>query len=661
MQENIKSYNSIYQLREAFKRSGGHSDIYAKEFNRMETPASLYFRLFFHFNTGYGLLNTGKEFIDLDSTRTSYTENTNTAVSYLYVNGELQRKQMLDDFVTLFSNINTYSPWYFQSIDGLQEALQRSEYTGEFKIDEEPKSITIKTLEDPYDNRISTLLDLYKAVAFSKIQHKEILPANLRRFDMSIYLINTPVAYVHYGYGDWDREKERHGLNGQPPVSLTDMGDPEVIFDIPSYREWASGSNNIFSSAKLIELQGCEIDANSAASAYTEIKSDEPFHMVHEIKITYKNIIEQRFNDHLNRIIGDYIFMDMDKEDRQSKENVWGEADVTYHAKDFEDTIKKYKTLSDQRGSEIPLLLDETDDDGNPIELYQIEDPNDALNEYQAMIDENMMRDETLARDAAGRILTADSALIPLPKTQDMASRWDITNIQGNIYKEKSKLKEAGQNIIDKYKPGIINQITQDFLKGVNTGVKSGAGSAKKRLKNLSENVWKPLRMVAGRPKEMSERFKTIGMRLGSIVGSKLENFGNAAVNRIFDPMDAAVNRSIARTGSILDAANALSARIGKNLEDFTANAADKTLEPFDKMIDKGSSLIGKTLGGANDKLNEITNQGIEKLGSIAVGTPPPSAPASGGSNFSGSTNNDKAAQRGWSSIGTNLANTGKS
>jgi methyl-accepting chemotaxis protein len=353
--------------------------------------------------------------------------------------------------------------------------------------------------------------------------------------------------------------------------------------------------------------------------------------------------------------------MDMDKEDRQSKENVWGEADVAFHAKDFEDTMKKYKTLSDQRGNEIPLLLDETDEDGNPVELYQTEDPNSALNEYQAMIDENMMRDESLARDATGHILTADSALIPLPKTENMASRWMITNIRGNVYKKRPKIEEVGQKITDKYKSGIINQITQDFLKGVNAGAKSGMDSAKKRLKNLSENVWKPLQMVAENSKEMSERFKTIGARLGSIVGGKLADFGNATVNRVFDPMDAAVNQNIARTGSILDAANALSARIGKNLEDFTAKTTDKTLEPFDKMIDKGSSLIGKTLGSINDKLNEITNQGVEKLGSIAVGTPPPSAPApEGGSASSNSSNDDKAAQRGWSSIGTNLANTGK-
>jgi len=528
MQENIKSYNSIYQLREAFRRSGGHSDTFADEFNRLETPASLYFRIFFHFNTGYGLLNTGREFIDFDSTRLTYTENTNTATSYLYVNGEMQRKQMLDDFVTLLSNINTYSPWYFQSIDGLQDALQRSEYTGEFKIDEEPRSITIKTLEDSYDNRISTLLDLYKAVAFSKIQHKEILPANLRRFDMSIYIINTPLAYVHYGYGDVDREKERHGLNGRPPVSLTDMGDPEVTFEIPSYREWSDGSGNIFSSAKLIELQGCEIDANSAASAYTEVKSDEPFGMSHEIKITFKNVIEQRFNDTLNRIIGDYIFMDMDKEDRQSKENVWGEADTVYGSKELEGAIEKYKSYKDQRGEEIPFLFEGTDPETGETtltELYTTPDPNDALNEYQAMMDENMRKDEVALRDVEGKLILADSALTPLPGNTNIASRYNMASISGNISRSPNIPTKDSQNIDDKYNLGIVGGLARDFLKGATDTARGYVNS-----------------------KINSELAKiTMGnLYWGSIIpdpNSFAHRMGRKLANKTLKPVDNAINR----------------------------------------------------------------------------------------------------------------------
>jgi len=335
MQENIKSYNSIYQLRQAFVRSGGHSDAFAGNFNRLDLPGNFYFRIFFHFNTGHGLLNIGNEFMDQTDRTTEYSIDTNTALNYLFMNGEYQRMQLLNDFVSLLSNINTYSPWHFQQIEGLQEALQRTEYTGEFKIEEEPRSITIKCMEDSYDNRIATLLDLYKSVAFSRILHKEILPANLRRFDMSIYIINTPISGVHYGYGEFGNIKEELGLSGSQPQPLGEITSPEVLFRIPEWREWKNGSNNIFASAKLIEFQGCEIDANSSASGYQEVKNDEPFQMKHDIRITFKNVVEQRFNDSLNEIIGDLIFDDLDRLDRESSDNPW-RTSMPYNASAFE-------------------------------------------------------------------------------------------------------------------------------------------------------------------------------------------------------------------------------------------------------------------------------------------------------------------------------------
>lgn len=298
---DLTAYRNIYELRQSFIRSGGHSDNIADRFNYLETPAQLYFQIFFHFNTGHGLLNIdNKRYINKNTEITEgKMENKNTAINYLWVNREFQRKQMLEDFVTLLSNINVWSPWYFQSIGGLQEALNRTEYTGKFNIEEEPKYITIKCLEDAYDNRISTLLDLYKSICYSKTLHKEILPANLRRFDMSIYIVNTPIQGAHY-------------VDGQSPT-----------FEQPSFQEWQNGSNRIFASSKLLEFQGCEIDANSSYSAYAEVKNDEAFQMQHEIKITFRNVVEQRYNEFLDRIIGDYVFSDQDWDVRESASNPW--------------------------------------------------------------------------------------------------------------------------------------------------------------------------------------------------------------------------------------------------------------------------------------------------------------------------------------------------
>jgi hypothetical protein len=75
----------------------------------------------------------------------------------------------------------------------LDTALERKIITEtDFKL-EDRKSIVIKCLPDAYDNRIGTLLDLYRSICYSYTNKKEIVPANLRKFDMGIYIFNTPM------------------------------------------------------------------------------------------------------------------------------------------------------------------------------------------------------------------------------------------------------------------------------------------------------------------------------------------------------------------------------------------------------------------------------------------------------------------------------------
>ena len=47
-------------------------------------------------------------------------ENGNTALSYLKKNAETERAAMLEEFIYLLSEISANSPWYFQSIEGME-------------------------------------------------------------------------------------------------------------------------------------------------------------------------------------------------------------------------------------------------------------------------------------------------------------------------------------------------------------------------------------------------------------------------------------------------------------------------------------------------------------------------------------------------------------
>ena len=156
----------------------------------LDQPGHLYFKIFFHFlddnPMGNGLLHPSWKYSSGEwVTQSNYSHRAkeldywqhSSAWSYLKQNGEEERAAYLKQFVELLSNISTYSPWYFQSISGLGEALQRT--TTEVK-EEERKKITIGFLEDSTDERIGTLLDLYRMSCWSHLHRREMLPVNLR-------------------------------------------------------------------------------------------------------------------------------------------------------------------------------------------------------------------------------------------------------------------------------------------------------------------------------------------------------------------------------------------------------------------------------------------------------------------------------------------------
>ena len=182
--------------------------------NRFDSPAALYYKIVFYFSDEHGLLglynvtvdNTDPSVSQAANMSASFTGSSetpqtiknnvfrNTAYNYLLLNDEMERAEYLKRFLILLSDISADSPWYFQEISGLDAALERKVFSdGEFKIEDKPKSITIKCLNDSYDNRIGTLLDLYRAACFSYQNKKEIVPANLRKFNMGILVFNAPI------------------------------------------------------------------------------------------------------------------------------------------------------------------------------------------------------------------------------------------------------------------------------------------------------------------------------------------------------------------------------------------------------------------------------------------------------------------------------------
>lgn len=139
-----------------------------------EDPTILGFKLMFDF-TGDGLLSLDKD-------------NPNTALNFLIRVGQADRAVLLNNFINHLRKINNTTPWFFQEIEGLEDAWKRGYQEKEFiPILPEDRAIKINCLES-IDLRITALMDLYRKACFDWNFRREIVPWNLRLFNISIFV-----------------------------------------------------------------------------------------------------------------------------------------------------------------------------------------------------------------------------------------------------------------------------------------------------------------------------------------------------------------------------------------------------------------------------------------------------------------------------------------
>jgi hypothetical protein len=296
MNKSLTSYSQFLKDILNFKKSGTKS---GSEFNLYESPVNQYFKILFYFHNGDSDNEVGSDGGLLAPTWEKELANYyqyNSAWSYLKLNGEEERAEKLQKFVRLLSNISSESPWYFSSVSGLDTALERSAgQNKEFKIDEDRKKISIKCLPDAFDTRIGTLLDLYRDIIWSWQTKREIIPSNLRKFDMAIYIFSDPIVNIHQGQSE------------ENSASLLD------------------NSSNYKTSYKYIEFHNCEIDYNSSKSAYSELNNTDGFQPEYTIDIYFDDAYEQRYNEFMLRTMGDmitYDYMVMEKSKSQSDSDI---------------------------------------------------------------------------------------------------------------------------------------------------------------------------------------------------------------------------------------------------------------------------------------------------------------------------------------------------
>lgn len=307
------NYNDILKEIRNF-RSPRKTDIW-------DSPAGYYFKVVFYFN-GVGLLGTDNIGMnpsdvataisnirskmtgmkDLASIRTKWKDLNykDTAFNFLCLNGEWTRAQLLNQFIITLSNLSSDTPWYFHSISGLGELMEKEQkmMTRDVKMDEEDGKITIECLPDSIDERIGTLIDMYKEICYNEEMKRVILPVNLRRFDMGIYIFQKPTKSLHGRF---------------TPTTGGDGGyariDKKICYDL-----WnGNGNNQAYTSFKYFELRDCEINIpETIKSAWGDaFTQEEPKALKSSLIINVRTMKEIRFNAVIGETIGDLLRIDL--------------------------------------------------------------------------------------------------------------------------------------------------------------------------------------------------------------------------------------------------------------------------------------------------------------------------------------------------------------
>lgn len=159
-------YNASYEVENFIEVVNDNSS--GDVFKVLNDPTYTGFKIFFHFSDKGGLLADG--------------EYTNSALAYLSRIGDYKRLELLKKYINILSKVNSITPWIFQEITGIAEI-----YNKPFAEPHRNHEIEIRTLET-IDNKIMSLIEMYRNIVYDFDRHVYVLPENLRRFSMSIYI-----------------------------------------------------------------------------------------------------------------------------------------------------------------------------------------------------------------------------------------------------------------------------------------------------------------------------------------------------------------------------------------------------------------------------------------------------------------------------------------
>jgi hypothetical protein len=252
---------------------------------KFQDPTYLGFKLFFLFDQPEsGLLST--------------IAHPNTALAYLEARGYTQRAAYLKQFVTLLKRINMECPWFWQSLEGLDEAWKHGFNEEEFvALVGADRRISINTLDESVDLRMTALMDLYRKACFDWTNRREVVPRNLRFFSVSIYCYESRSINRNVGLNTGAASLIDIANGADPLSSMTKeivkmrklLGSDETAFD-PVQANVLSINDNI--SRIMFDFNYCEWLPDESGVVVSSLSNAEIARKAQQLVFSYRNVAE---------------------------------------------------------------------------------------------------------------------------------------------------------------------------------------------------------------------------------------------------------------------------------------------------------------------------------------------------------------------------------
>lgn len=226
----------------------------------------------------------------------------NTALAYLESIGDDVRINYLKNFQQTLYDINYHMPWYWQSIEGLEGTMSGRQWKDPY-VGGEDAELKISTLES-IDLKIASLMQLYSAAMYDTKYRRVIVPENLRKFGLTIYIKEIRKF-----------RQIKSGLISQGIDAAYTLAGNNV--ESGEYKDVTNENG----AEIIIHLRSCEfLPGKSATTFFSNFSNSAPEEAANELCISYEDFeIHSNFPDVMGNVGENNFSVDKLKEDWAQK------------------------------------------------------------------------------------------------------------------------------------------------------------------------------------------------------------------------------------------------------------------------------------------------------------------------------------------------------